>query len=710
MGFSYSEETGLIHLYSKSLSYVMKVNSHLIVEHLYFGKRINDPSALKQEGGDNFQYYENGAFKNEGPYYPNISKNEFGSHLRMDLRPSSFVVSQKEDELTDFRFVSFSKTKHNEFGEDEPHVKNEEEATRVTLKLKDAYRSIYLYATYTLFKNEDVLVKSTRIVNKTRNAVRLEKICSSTLDFDFKGEHLIHFPGTWAKERQYCREPISYGSKVLYSLEGRSGHFENPFFVLCDSKADEWGGECYSFNLVYSGNFKNEIFLSSANKLRVNVGINDTGFSYLLKPKGEFQAPEVVIAYSPSGLNRLSQANHAFVKKHILPESANAPFPLLFNSWEGTGMDFNLESIKEYASAAKKIGAELFVLDDGWFSTRNDDRHGLGDWRVNKSKVDLAELSSYVHSLGMKFGIWIEPEMVNIDTELFKAHPDWIISHPGVEYEFSRNQLVLDFSQKEVRDYVLSSILSSLKGVEVDYIKYDMNRFLGDIYSPRTRQGELFDKNIKGVYAFMASLLKELPHIIFENCASGGGRFDLGMLYFSPLIWTSDNTNPLDRTYIQYGTSFGYPLSVISSHVSSAPAPYLDKANVAFLGSYGYEMNPLKLSEEEKTLLLRFNEAFREDHYSCVQEGAFFRLANPMVDGFLACMSLSKDKKKGYVLLSLTKDFEEGICLKIKGLKPGKTYSLGDKREKGSSLSEKGVSFPELKGKGQTKLLLIQER
>lgn len=710
MGFTYDKNTGLMHLYSKSISYVMKVNSHNIVEHLYFGKRIFDLASLKQNGGDNFQYYENGKFCNDDSYFPNISKNEFGSFLRMDLRPSSFVISQNDDELTDFRFIGFSKSKHNEFAQDYPHAKNTKEATRVTLKLKDCYRNIYLCETYTLLNGEDILLKSARIQNKTRKPIYLKKITSSTLDFDFNNQDLIHFPGAWAKERQYCREHLSYGSKTLYSLEGRSGHFENPFFIVCDKNADEFSGDCYSFNLIYSGNFKNELNVSSTNKLRINVGINDAGFSFLLGKGEEFISPEVVLSFSNKGLNYLSQSNHEFIKKHILPESSKDKFPILFNSWEGTGMDFNLDSIKEYATRAKEIGAELFVLDDGWFSTRNDDQHGLGDWWINKKKVDLAEFSSYVHSLGMKFGIWIEPEMVNIDTKLFKDHPDWVISHPGLEYQFSRNQLVLDFSNEEARNYVFASIKESISNIGVDYIKYDMNRFLGDIYSTSTRQGELFDKNIRGVYSFMSSLLKEFPHIIFENCASGGGRFDLGMLYFSPLIWCSDNTNPLDRTYIQYGTSFGYPLCSISSHVSSSDARYIDKANVAFFGSYGYEMNPLKLNDEEKSLLLSFNKLFKEEHYECIQNGIFYRLANPFDDGYLACLSLDKNMKKGFLMLSLTRPIVGGVHVFLNGLKMSETYIVGDKEYKGSYLIKKGLIFPSLKEKGDTKLLFIRKR
>ena len=310
----------------------------------------------------------------------------------------------------------------------------------------------------------------------------------------------------------------------------------------------------------------------------------------------------------------------------------------------------------------------------------------------------------------MKLGIWLEPEMVNIDTELFLKHPDWVISHPKLEKLYSRNQLVLDFSNPQVREFILSSITKSLEGVKVDYIKYDMNRYLGDIYSSYSPQGELFHKNILGVYEFMNELLKKFPGILFENCASGGGRFDLGMLYFSSLIWCSDNTNPLDRTLIQYGTSFAYPLSVISSHVSAANASILDKANVAFLGTYGYEMNPLTLKEEDKALLRKYDELYHKFHAEAVQNGEIHRYSNPFKDGYLAELSLSKDKKIGFLLLSLVEDIDKEILVYLKDLIPSKKYEIEGNIYQGSTLIKKGYSCKSLTKKGQTKLLLIMEK
>ncbi len=697
----------LIHLYNRDVSYLMKINSHRIVEHLFFGKRLKDVHAVKQTGSENFQFYENGEFVNRDDYYENISRNEFGTHLRMDLRPASFIIEEDGDSLTDFRFVALSKAKHNVYPDDYPHSKHKEKATSITLKMKDARRNIYLYATYTLFNETNILTKSTRIVNRERKTIILRKIVSSTLDFDYKEQKLVHFPGHWAKERQYEEETLKHGERTLFSLEGRSGHFENPFFIIGSKGSNEYEGEAISFNLLYSGNFKNDIFVSSYDKLRVNVGINDTNFAFRLNRGESFLAPEVVIGYSANGYNDLSLQNHRFIKEHILPSEWEKPFPILFNSWEGTGMDFDMDKIKRYAKVARDIGSELFVLDDGWFSSRNDDKHGLGDWRVNHQKVDLVALSEYVHSLGMKFGIWIEPEMVNIDTPLFKEHPEYVLREEGLEDRFSRNQLVLDFSNPIVVDEVFRSIESSLEDVEFEYIKYDMNRYLGDIASRYSRQGEIYHRYVLGVYSFMARLKERFPSILFENCASGGGRFDLGMLYFSPLVWTSDNTDPLDRTFIQYGTSYAYPLNVISSHVSAAKGTYLDKANVAFMGSYGYEMNPLSLEEEDKKLLLSYNDLFHRYHEKVVQKGTLYRLMNQFDSGIMAEMSVSEDRLASFLLLSLVKDSNTPIHLVLKGLDPKKTYRIHNEQYRGKDLLRKGIDITSVSKKGETILLPI---
>ncbi|MGM9874054.1 MAG: alpha-galactosidase [Bacilli bacterium] len=710
MGIKFYKDKKIFHLYNKNISYIFSINEMNILLHHYYGKRVKDVYSFTNVNEEiNFQFYQDGEFKNDVKYYDNLTNVEVGSYLRLDLRPSSFKINFKDDLLTDFRYVSFSYKNHNEYEEYYPHLRNTDTSKAVTIKLKDAYRNIYLYITYRIFDDVDIISKSVKIVNKTNSNFYVNKAMSLTLDMPYKNQDVIHFPGLWAFERRYVREPLNYGEKVLFSLEGRSSHYENPFFIICDKNTDEYHHEAYSFNIVYSGNFKNEIYVSSLNKLRINVGINDEALNYKLKRGEELILPEVISSYSSTGLNELSINNHNLIKKHLLKEK-NITFPLLYNSWEGMGMDFDNESLKQLIVESKEMGLDLFVLDDGWFSTRNDDKHGLGDWWINKNKIDLKKISEFVHQNGMKFGIWIEPECVNIDTELFHKHPEYVLSHPKLEKRFSRNQLVLDFTNEEVIDYIFNSITESLKEIKIDYIKYDMNRYLGDIYSTCSSQGEIFHKYTLGVYKFMHRLMNHYPDIIFENCCSGGGRFDLGMLYFSPLIWTSDNTNPIDRTFIQYGTSFAYPLCVTSSHVSKAEGSYSSKADVAFFGSYGYEMDLRKLTKEEKELLKKYNHLFKEYHDTVILNGDLYRLSNPFTSSYSGLLSYSKNSGIGFILLSLVKDNDEEINIKFEMDLDKPYYFINGNLYSLNHLKKYGLTISDLKKKGETKIIKIESR
>lgn len=709
MAIKFYKDKKIFHLYNKNISYVFSVNEMNILLHHYYGKRIKDVySLLNKKEEINFQFYKDNEFKNDVKYYDNLTEVEVGSYLRLDLKPASFKIKCKYNSLTDFRYVSHSYKNHNEYEDYYPHLRNLSNADEVTIKLKDAYRNIYLYITYRIFNDVDVISKSVRIENKTRNDIYVNKAMSFTLDMPFTNQNLIHFPGTWAFERRYIKEKLNYGNKVLYSLEGRSSHYENPFFIICNADADEYHGEAYSFNIIYSGNFKNEIYVSSLNKIRINVGINDESLEYKLKRGDDLILPEVISSYSFKGINNLSINNHNLIKNHILLE--NKKFPLLYNSWEGMGMDFNDESIKKLINISKEMGIGLFVLDDGWFSTRNDDKHGLGDWWINKDKIDLKEISELTHKNGLKFGIWIEPECVNIDTKLYKEHEDYIISSKQLEKRFSRNQLVLDFSCLDVVNHVFDSIYNSLKDVKIDYIKYDMNRYLGDICSSFTPQGEIFYKYTLGVYKFMYKLKQNFKDLIFENCCSGGGRFDLGMLYFSPLIWTSDNTNPIDRTFIQYGTSFAYPLTSISAHVSKADGTYSSKADVAFFGSFGYELDLKTLKDEDKKLLKEYNELYKKYHYEVINNGTLYRINNPFVDSYSIMMSYSKEIDVGFILISLIKDIDQNINIKFEMELDKPYYLINGKLYKREHLKNSGLIIDDIKKIGETKLIKIEGR
>lgn len=711
MGIIYNDKEKIIHLFNTEISYIIGINSLNILEHLYFGKRVTSFNKKQYiKGPDfNFQFYIDNKFQNPDSFYENNSQVEVGTYLRNDLKPASFIVSQNDDEITDFRFEEFKVGVVNEYREFYPHSRNiKEEDNTLLIVLKDVRRDVYLHLYYTLLANENVLLRSSKIINKTNDKINVKRLMSLTLDFPYENQSLIHFPGQWSNERNYSEEKINYGLKTIYSLEGRSGHLDNPFMIIKDENTNEYDGNCMSFNLIYSGNFINEIFVSSFDGVRVNVGVNPTNFNYELLTDEELTSPEVVVCYTSEGISKLSQINHKYVINHIIKgETKNKP--ILFNSWEGTFMDFDTKKITNYMDVAKSIETELFVLDDGWFSTRNDDLHGLGDWKINQNKIELKKVVDYCHDLGMKFGIWIEPEMVNIDTEIFKDEN--IISHPDLEKRYQRNQIVLDFSNYEIVDNVLEQITSSLKGIEINYIKYDMNRFLGDIYSLNTKQGEIFHKYVLGVYRFMDGMLKAFPKILFENCASGGGRFDLGMLYFSPQIWTSDETDPVRRLYIQYGTSFGYPLQSMGSHVSKALGTYESKAIIAFFGTYGYEMNPLSLSDADKELLIKYNDLYHKYHEDVIDNGTFYRLISPFEFKYCSFMCVNKNKDTAFVMFhSLRKVTGMYRFLKLKGLIKDAVYEIDGEEYSGDYLMNVGINLSYFIEQNNTKLFIVTKK
>ena len=711
MGIIYNDKEKIIHLFNTEISYIIGINSLNILEHLYFGKRVTSFNKKQYiKGPDfNFQFYIDNKFQNPDSFYENNSQVEVGTYLRNDLKPASFIVSQNDDEITDFRFEEFKVGVVNEYREFYPHSRNiKEEDNTLLIVLKDVRRDVYLHLYYTLLANENVLLRSSKIINKTNDKINVKRLMSLTLDFPYENQSLIHFPGQWSNERNYSEEKINYGLKTIYSLEGRSGHLDNPFMIIKDVNTNEYDGNCMSFNLIYCGNFINEIFVSSFDGVRVNVGVNPTNFNYELLTDEELTSPEVVVCYTSEGISKLSQINHKYVINHIIKgETKNKP--ILFNSWEGTFMDFDTKKITNYMDVAKSIETELFVLDDGWFSTRNDDLHGLGDWKINQNKIELKKVVDYCHDLGMKFGIWIEPEMVNIDTEIFKDEN--IISHPDLEKRYQRNQIVLDFSNYEIVDNVLEQITSSLKGIEINYIKYDMNRFLGDIYSLNTKQGEIFHKYVLGVYRFMDGMLKAFPKILFENCASGGGRFDLGMLYFSPQIWTSDETDPVRRLYIQYGTRFGYPLQSMGSHVSKALGTYESKAIIAFFGTYGYEMNPLSLSDADKELLIKYNDLYHKYHEDVIDNGTFYRLISPFEFKYCSFMCVNKNKDTAFVMFhSLRKVTGMYRFLKLKGLIKDAVYEIDGEEYSGDYLMNVGINLSYFIEQNNTKLFVVTKK
>ena len=510
--------------------------------------------------------------------------------------------------------------------------------------------SIYPYG---VLPKYDIITRSVEIVNGCKDKVFLENVKSACLDFSDNRYDLITFYGRHAMERNFQRIPVSHGSHVIGSRRGTSSHQYNPLMILADHQTTEDFGDCYAMSFVYSGSFRGEVEQDQYEQTRAVLGLACELFSYPLERGEHFYAPEVVMTYSHSGLGQLSRNLHSCYRTHLCRgKFAGQVRPILINSWEASYFHFTGDSIYRLAKQAAELGIEMLVLDDGWFGSRSDDNRGLGDWYVNEEKMGgtLTSLVERINQLGLKFGIWIEPEMVNEDSELYRTHPDWAMQIPGRKPVRGRNQLLLDFSRKEVVDAIFEQICSVLDQANIEYIKWDMNRSMTDVYSvAATEQGRIQYDYVLGLYDFLERLIARYPNLLIEGCSGGGGRFDAGMLYYTPQIWCSDNTDALDRVRIQYGTSFGYPISAVGSHVSAVPNHQTGRITslhtrgvVAMAGAFGYELNPELLSAEEKEQI-RGQIADYHRYAPLIMNGQYYRLSNPFTDTIGAWEFVSED-------------------------------------------------------------------
>ena len=559
----------------------------------------------------------------------------------------------------------------------------------LSIVLEDAASGIQAELLYGVFPQRNVITRALRIHNRGNTEVWLNKAASICLDMTYGSWDLIHFHGRHCFERKPERLTLGHGTHTLSSLRGTSSHQYNPFVILCDSDTTETAGACMGAMLVYSGSHKEEIEVDQSGSTRLVMGIQDTGFSWKLMPGETFHAPEVLLTYSGSGIGEISRNYHRFIQ-HNLCRSRYAleRRPVLLNSWEAAYMDFTAEKLLRIAKDAKALGVELFVIDDGWFGNRNDDLRSLGDWYVNEEKLEggLARLTKQIHGLGMQVGLWFEPEMISEDSDLYRAHPDWALTVPGRKPTMGRAQLVLDMTRKDVVDYLYETIAKVLRDNSIDYVKWDMNRHLTDYYShllPADKQGEIAHRFTLGLYDLLDRLTGEFPNILFEGCSGGGGRFDAGMLAYHPQIWCSDNTDPINRLTIQEGTSYGYPVPSMGSHVSASPnhqtgrsTPIGTRATVAMSGTFGYELDPGQLTEEEKEVI-RHQISRYKLWQDLIREGDYYRLS-PSSHSFTAWQFLSADKKEALVniVLSTVVGNPGPVHLKLQGLDPKGKYIL----------------------------------
>lgn len=578
----------------------------------------------------------------------------------------------------------------------------EEEAQTLEIVLVDEAAQVEVHLLYGVLEEADVITRSVVIKNVGTGSVTIEKASAACLDFVSGDYDVLRFYGRHAMERNLERTPLGHGTICFGSRRGTSSHQYNPAVILAEHGATEDSGACYGMLMVYSGNFLCEAEKDQFEQTRLLMGLNDELFSYPLAAGETFTVPEVILSYSANGLSELSQQYHKSIRDHVCRSKyVHESRPVLINSWEAAYFDFTGDTIVDLAKEAASLGIDMVVMDDGWFGKRNDDNSSLGDWQVNEQKLggSLAQLIDRVHEQGVKFGIWIEPEMVNEDSDLYRAHPDWAIQIPGRKPIRSRNQLLLDFSRKEVRDQVFEQICAVLDQGQIDYVKWDMNRSMADVYA-----GNLTYDYVLGVYDFMERLTSRYPDLLLEGCSGGGGRFDAGMLYYSPQIWCSDNTDAINRTRIQYGTSFFYPVSAVGAHVSAVPNHQTGRVTnlntrgvTAMAGTFGYELNPALLSEEEKQTIREQIQTYKK-YERLINEGTYWRLSNPFEDEVSAWMSVSREQDRA--LVSVVRLVSEAnpatVYIRLRGLKPDAVYleENSGKQYFGAALMAAGIPLP----------------
>ncbi len=693
MSILFHEETQTFHLFNEKISYIMMVLPNKQLGQLYFGKRIHDR--------EDFSYLLEMLHRPMSSYvseqYPLLSlehiKQEYGVFGTTDYRqPAVEVLQENGSRYSEFCYESHEiiQGKPKLFGLPATYTEDNKEAETLILTLKDNVTNIHLQLFYTLFAKGGILARSAKFINNGSENVHLTTAMSLCMDLPDYNYELLHFSGAWARERHLKTRKLEQGIQSISSLRGNSSHEHNPFIILKRPESDEFQGEVLGFSLIYSGNFLAQVEVDTHNTSRLLMGIHPTGFDWKLEPNEEFQTPEAVLVYSDEGLNGMSQTFHKLYQKRLARGYwRDKARPILNNNWEATYFDFTEDRLVEIAKKAKESGVELFVLDDGWFGQRSNDHAGLGDWIANPERLPngIAGLAQKIEDLGMKFGLWFEPEMVNEDSDLYRKHPDWILSAPDRHASLGRHQYVLDFSRKEVVDCIYEMMAKILTEAKVSYIKWDMNRSITECYSsslPSDRQGEVFHRYILGVYDLYERLTNKFPYVLFESCASGGGRFDPGLLYYAPQGWASDNSDAVERLKIQYGTSYCYPISSIGSHVSVVPnhqvnrnTPLHTRANVAYFGTFGYELDLNKLSaEEQKTVKeqITFMKTYRE----LIQFGTFYRLSSPFTNNITAWMVVSEDRREAivgwYRILNGTNLSYSRIPLK--GLNPELCYEL----------------------------------
>ncbi|HZH61593.1 MAG TPA: alpha-galactosidase [Metabacillus sp.] len=712
MGIQFNEESKVFHLQSKDTSYVMQIIRDGYLSHLYWGKKIKN-----YHHSNDIQYLDRAFSGNPDPTDRTFSLDtlpqEYPAYGNTDFRTPAYQLQfQNGSTVSDVRYKSHKifKGKPALQGLPATYVEDEQEAETLEVTLEDTVAKIEILLSYSVYEEKNVITRSAKIVNNSSDFVDILRALSVNVDIRDAEFELLHLSGAWGNERLIERNPLRRGVQSVSSARGASSHQHNPFLALVRENTTEDNGEIFSFNLVYSGNFLANVEVDQFKNTRVSLGINPFDFKWLLQPGDSFQCPEVVMVYSNQGLGDMSRTYHDLYRTRLCRgEFKDKERPILVNNWEATYFDFTAAKIEEIAKVGQELGIELFVLDDGWFGKRDDDTSSLGDWFVDRNKLPdgLDSLAKNVEKLDMQFGLWFEPEMISVNSELYRDHPDWCLHVPNRRRSESRNQLILDFSRDEVCDAIIKMVSDILSSVPVSYVKWDMNRHMTEIGSavlPPERQRETAHRYMLGLYKVMEKITTNFPHILFESCSGGGGRFDPGILYYMPQTWTSDNTDAISRLKIQYGTSLVYPISSMGAHVSDVPnhqvhrTTSLDiRGDVAMAGNFGYELDLTKMSEEDKEIVKKQVATYKEIR-RLVQYGDFYRLVSPFEGNETAWLFVNDDKTESVVFYYRILAEANGplSMLKLKGLNHDKSYQLIEtgKVYGGDELEYVGLSIP----------------
>lgn len=699
MGIEFDKTSKIFQLNTKTTSYLAGIADEKYLGHIYYGRKLRDirgVRALMRTQEPPFVPSEN---LREKCSFSDAFSCEYSTWGVGDYRESCLTVRTEEGQ----RVCELSYTGHRIIkgkpalqGLPATFERDGKAAQTLEIICEDACIGLKVILSYSVFEDSDAVVRSVRVVNESCKKLYIEKVLSACIDMDNKGFEMLTLNGSWARERHITRMPVSYGRHMAASVCGESSHQEHPFLALVTPGTTQEKGEVYAMHFVYSGNFLAMAQISQFDSVRMVMGIHPEGFEWVLEPGTCFQAPEVVCVYSDEGLGKMSRTFHDLYREHLI----RSPYlhrerPILINNWEATYFDFDMDKLVRIAKEAKRNGIEMLVMDDGWFGHRNSDDSSLGDWKVNEEKLPggLPVLIKQVKEEGLSFGIWFEPEMVSPDSELYREHPDWAIQVRGRIPSMSRAQYVLDLSREDVVDYVYECVAGILRNADISYVKWDMNRQLTDVGSAclaPEHQGELFHRYVLGVYRLQERLITEFPELLLENCSGGGARFDPGMLYYSPQIWCSDDTDAVERLAIQEGTALLYPLSCIGAHVSACPnhavgrmTPFETRGHVALAGTFGYELDIMKLSEEERKTVRQQTQMYHK-YQALIREGDYFRIASWQENHLFDCWEVvSKDKSEALVtyvqVMAEANKKSRRVCLH--GLDAGARYRMEESGE-----------------------------